>query len=84
MWLKRFRIFYRRYLLAGFILLLPIAMELVISGITSSGTNYVDSSSSAKSKVGVYNLKITNYSTQTLPYYISGTSSATLQTFLTS
>lgn len=81
---KRFRIFFRRYVIAFLILALPFLLEAVFSSIIPSQTNLINSLKGINTNVGSYVLSTGNYSKQTLPYYINGSSAyATTQSILT-
>lgn len=70
--LKRFRIFFRRYILATIILLLPFLLEAVLSGIIPSSTNLVNTLTGKVQSLGQYQLGVSDYATpQILPYYLN-------------
>nr|UOU03315.1 ATP-binding cassette subfamily A3-like 2 [Brachionus rubens] len=72
LWIKRFRIFYRRFILAIVILILPFLLEAILSGLIPSETNLINSIRGVVSNYGSYDLTLKNYSTQTIPYYLKG------------
>nr|QUF59430.1 ATP-binding cassette transporter Abca3-like2 [Brachionus angularis] len=72
LWLKRFRIFYRRYILAAIILILPFLLEAVLSALIPSQTNLINSIRGVVSSSTSYELTLKNYSTHTIPYYVKG------------
>jgi predicted PurR-regulated permease PerM len=76
LFIKRFHIFRRRFILAAFILLLPLVLELAFSAIIPSRTNQINSISGQVNSDGTNDLKIDNYP---LPneflYSITGSSS---------
>lgn len=86
--IKRFRIFYRRYILAALILILPFLLEAILSGAISSSSNIVNTSTGKVQTLGKYNLGLANYKTpQILTYHLNDTgfnNSAYIQTFLSS
>ncbi|CAF0703608.1 unnamed protein product [Brachionus calyciflorus] len=83
LWLKRFKIFYRRYILAAIILLLPFLLEAILTALIPSQTNLINSIRGVVSNYGSYDLTITNYSDQIIPYYIKGVDSSALKNNLT-
>lgn len=72
LFVKRFLIFFRRYLLALIILLLPLLFEGLVTYLIPSQTNRIDTLSGLASSLGKLKLDIDNYSPQTLTYYING------------
>lgn len=87
--IKRFRIFYRRYILAALIMLLPFLLEAVLSSIIPSSTNLINSITGRVQSLGQYQLAMQTYKTsQTLPYFLNSTtypaSATTTQTLLNS
>jgi hypothetical protein len=82
---KRFRVFYRRFILASFILLGPIVMVFGLFSVISNNTNVVNSKSGTIKSLGPLNLDLTWYGTQKLPYYLGGAVSTTgMSTILSS
>lgn len=85
---KRFKIFYRRYILATLILLLPFLLEAVLSGIIPTSTNLVNTQTTQVRTVGEYQLGMSAYRTnQVLSYFVNTNGFSTgglLQAYLTS
>lgn len=78
LWIKRFRIFYRRYILAIFILLVPLVLKSALTPIIPSGTNQVNTLSSTTTVVlGTYTLGLSQIGSQILPYTMNGAVSLT-------
>jgi hypothetical protein len=70
---KRFTLFYRRFLLAATILLLPVVFETIFTATIPSQTNLINQFSSALvSTKGFYKIDIKNYGRNIIPYYLSG------------
>ena len=85
LWIKRFWIFIRRYILACLILFLPFVMEGLLSSVIPSQSTLIDSIRGIVKSSGSYELSVNNYSTQTIPYYTYGSdSSANLDSILAS
>ena len=83
LWLKRFRIFYRRYILMLFILLVSALLTVGLLALIPSQTNLVNSVARRVANSGSRSLTMTSYGSQTLPYYLTGAvSTATLQNLL--
>jgi hypothetical protein len=83
LWLKRFKIFYRRYILASFIILGPIVLQAVFCSLLASGTYPTTTSATAVVVQGNYNLGLSVYKTQTIPYFLDGAvSTSSFQTIL--
>lgn len=69
---KRFRIFYRRYILAGIILLLPFLLEIILTGVIPSSSNLVNTQTGKVQVLGQYQLGLNSYQTpQILSYYFN-------------
>jgi hypothetical protein len=69
---KRFWIFLRRWILGLIILLLPFLLQAILASIIPSQTNLINSLRGIVSSVGTYDLDVTKYGKQDVPYYIGG------------
>ena len=84
LWTKRFWIFFRRYVLAIVILLLPMLMEGILAGIIPSSSTLINSIRGIVSNSGSYELSMTDYGKNTLPYTLNGNVNTTkLQNYVT-
>lgn len=70
---KRLTLFYRRFLLAATILLLPLVFETIFTTTIPSQTNLINQFSSVLVQSnGVYEIDIKKYGKNIIPYYLSG------------
>nr|APD26552.1 ATP-binding cassette transporter subfamily A member 3-like X2 protein [Brachionus koreanus] len=70
--IKRFRIFFRRFILALIILLLPFIIEVIVAALIPSETNLINSIRGVVSNYGSYDLTLKNYTKQKLPFHVKG------------
>lgn len=71
--IKRLTLFYRRFLLAATILLLPLVFETIFTTTIPSQTNLINQFSSILVQSnGVYEIDINKYGKNIIPYYLSG------------
>ena len=81
--MKKFWIFIRRWILGLIILLLPFLLQAILASIIPSQTNLINSIRGIVSSVGSYELDVTKYGKQDIPYYIGGGgSTASLETLV--
>ena len=73
--IKRFRIFFRRFILASLILLFPLFAEAILSAIIPSQTNKINSILGINANNGSNFLNLSQYGLQTVPYFATGTNS---------
>lgn len=69
LWLKRFWIFFRRYILAALLLLLPLIAEIFICAVIPAQSNQDTAVTSAAVTIGNNDLRISNYGSFNLPYF---------------
>jgi hypothetical protein len=62
----------RRWILGLIILLLPFLLQAILASIIPSQTNLINSIRGIVSSVGAYDLDVTKYGKQDIPYYIGG------------
>jgi hypothetical protein len=85
LWIKRWKIFYRRYILAAFTILGPIILQALFCSLIGSGTLQTTTSATSVGLKGTYNLGLSTYPSNTIPYYVNGTvSTSSFQSFLSS
>lgn len=77
LWIKRFRIFIRRYVLAIIMLFLPFLLEIIFSSIIPSNSTLINSIRGVVKNYGSYELTPYNYSTQTVPYSLTSSAPTT-------
>lgn len=70
--MKRFYIFYRRYILACLILILPFLLEAILSRLIPASSNVVNTETSRVKSLGSYSLGMANYRTpQVMTYFLN-------------
>lgn len=78
LWIKRFRIFYRRFILALIILLFPFVIEIIVAAVIPSETNLINSIRGTVSNFGSYDFTLKNYTKQNVPFYVKGSVDTTI------
>ena len=81
---KRARTFYRRYILAAVILLLPFVLQAVLGYLIPSQTNLINSITGTVTTETTYDLSITHNSPVTLPYTLTGSYAFVVSSLLSS
>ncbi len=71
LFLKRLFIFFRRALLASFILLFPLISEAILAAVIPGETNLINSLKGIVSNYGTNKLNLDQFQRQQIPYYVA-------------
>ena len=74
LFIKRFWIFFRRHILAAVIVILPMLLEGILSGIIPSSSTIINNIKGTVSEKGSFQLNINDYGTSLLPYSLASAS----------
>ena len=82
LFIKRFYIFYRRYILAVVVLLLPFLLEVILVSLLPSQSTLTNSIKGTVSSQANYTLNIANAATIVIPYTLTGTYASSMSSLL--